>query len=117
MSLLGLNDSFHNESHHPYVYFMVYSAKENDGFLTGPAIVAMRYELAYDIIRQDFTHIYEQQNEDRSSFKKGATNVMAELLVQMQARVCKNKAIEVALLLLSNGFKTQVVKRCMGISR
>jgi len=52
--------AFHNESHHPHVHLMVYSAKDNDGFLTEPAIEAMRSELAHDIFRQDFAHIYEQ---------------------------------------------------------
>ncbi|MVB13063.1 MobL relaxases [Caprobacter fermentans] len=49
--------AFHNESHHPHVHLMVYSAKDNGGFLTEPAIEAMRSELAHDIFRQDFAHI------------------------------------------------------------
>ena len=87
--------AFHNESHHPHVHLMVYSAKDNDGFLTEPAIEAMRSELAHDIFRQDFAHIYEHQNEARSQLKQGAADVLVELLSQVQDRVCKNKAIEI----------------------
>ena len=58
--------AFHNEGHHPHVHLMVYSAKDNDGYLMEKSIEAMRSELAHDIFRQDFAHIYEQQNQTLS---------------------------------------------------
>ena len=106
--------AFHNESHHPHVHLMVYSAKDNDGFLTEPAIEAMRSELAHDIFRQDFAHIYEHQNEARSQLKKGAAEVMNELLSQVQDRVCENKAIEADLLLLSKRLQNTSGKKVYG---
>lgn len=106
--------AFHNESHHPHVHLMVYSAKDNDGFLTEPAIEAMRSELAHDIFRQDFAHIYEHQNEARSQFKRGAAEVMDELLSQVQERVCENKAIEADLLLLSKRLQNTGGKKVYG---
>lgn len=93
--------AFHNESHHPHVHLMVYSAKDNDGFLTEPAIEAMRSELAHDIFRQDFANIYEQQNTARADLKQGAADVLGKLLSQVPQGVCVNKAIEADLLLLS----------------
>ena len=42
---------------------MVFSAKDNDGYLTEPAIEAMRSELAHSIFRQDFANLYEEQNQ------------------------------------------------------
>ncbi|MCI1952115.1 MAG: relaxase MobL [Clostridiales bacterium] len=106
--------AFHNESHHPHVHLMVYSAKDNDGFLTEPAIEAMRSELAHDIFRQDFAHIYEHQNEARSQLKQGAADVLVELLSQVQDRVCKNKAIEADLLLLSQRLQNTCGKKVYG---
>lgn len=106
--------AFHNESHHPHVHLMVYSAKDNDGFLTEPAIEAMRSELAHDIFRQDFAHIYEHQNEARSQLKEGAAEVMAELLSQVQDRVCENKSIEADLLLLSKRLQNTGGKKVYG---
>ncbi|WP_411677858.1 MobP3 family relaxase [Caproicibacter sp.] len=106
--------AFHNESHHPHVHLMVYSAKDNDGFLTEPAIEAMRSELAHDIFRQDFAHIYEHQNEARSQLKQGAADVMAELLPQVQGGFCKNKTIEADLLLLAQRLQNTGGKKVYG---
>lgn len=106
--------AFHNESHHPHVHLMVYSVKDNDGFLTAPAIEAMRSELAHDIFRQDFAHIYEHQNEVRSQLKQGAADVMAELFSQVQDRVCENKTIEVDLLMLARRLQSTGGKKVYG---
>lgn len=106
--------AFHNESHHPHVHLMVYSAKDNDGFLTQPAIEAMRSELAHDIFRQDFAHIYEHQNAARSDLKQGAADALAELLSQVQDRVCENQAIEADLLLLLKRFQNTGGKKIYG---
>ncbi len=75
--------AFHNEGHHPHVHLMVYSAKDNDGFLTKAGIEAMRSELAHDIFRQDFAQIYEGQNLARSSLKEKAAERMCLLADSM----------------------------------
>ncbi len=106
--------AFHNESHHPHVHLMVYSAKDNDGFLTEPAIEAMRSELAHDIFRQDFAHIYEHQNQARSQLKQGAAEVTAELLSQVTDGICENKTIEADLLLLSKRLQNTGGKKVYG---
>ena len=106
--------AFHNESHHPHVHLMVYSAKDNDGFLTEPAIEAMRSEMAHDIFRQDFAHIYEKQNQARSDLKQDASEVMEELLRQGSSGVCENKAIEEDILLLSKRLQNTKGKKIYG---
>lgn len=106
--------AFHNESHHPHVHLMVYSAKDNDGFLTEPAIEAMRSELAHDIFRQDFAQIYDQQNQARSNLKQGASDVMEELLRQISSGICENKTIEEKILLLSQRLQNTGGKKVYG---
>lgn len=106
--------AFHNESHHPHIHLMVYSAKDNDGFLTEPSIEAMRSELAHDIFRQDFAHIYEQQNQSRSLLKQDAASIMQELIRQMQSSVCENKVIEEKILLLSERLQNTGGKKVYG---
>ena len=106
--------AFHNESHHPHVHLMVYSAKDNDGFLTEPAIEAMRSEIAHDIFRQDFANIYEQQNEARTSLKQGSTAVMEGLLRQIALGTCENRVIEEKMLLLSQRLQNTGGKKVYG---
>lgn len=106
--------AFHNESHHPHVHLMVYSAKDNDGFLTESAIEAMRSEIAHDIFRQDFANIYEQQNEARASLKQGYAAVMEELLRQIALGTCENRVIEEKMLLLSQRLQNTGCKKVYG---
>ena len=106
--------AFHNESHHPHVHLMVYSVKDNDGFLTEPAIEAMRSEIAHDIFRQDFANIYEQQNEARASLKQGSAAVMEELLRQIALGTCENRVIEEKMVLLSQQLQNTRGKKVYG---
>lgn len=86
--------AFHNEGHHPHVHLMVYSAKDHDGYLTEKSIEAMRSELAHDIFRQDFAHIYEQQNQARTELKTGAMGAMRELMDALRSGTMVNPEIE-----------------------
>ena len=86
--------AFHNESYHPHVHVMVYSAKDHDGFLTEPAIEAMRSELAHDIFRQDFANLYGVQNAAREGLKKEAEQTVKRLIQEIQSETCQNQKIE-----------------------
>lgn len=106
--------AFHNESHHPHVHIMVYSAKDNDGFLTEPAIEAMRSELAHSIFRQDFANIYEKQNQARAELKEGAAEIMKTLTEQLGQGVCNSPSIEQAIMLLATRLQRTKGKKVYG---
>lgn len=106
--------AFHNEGHHPHVHLMVYSAKDNDGFLTKAGIEAMRSELAHDIFRQDFAQIYEGQNLARSSLKEKAAERMCLLADGMLQGVCENPVIGEKLQQLSGRLKNIGGKKVYG---
>ncbi|NBI70711.1 sel1 repeat family protein [Clostridiaceae bacterium] len=106
--------AFHNEGHHPHVHLMVYSAKDNDGFLTKAGIEAMRSELAHDIFRQDFAQIYEGQNLARSSLKEKAAERMCLLADSMLQGVCENPIIGEKLQQLSRRLKNTGGKKVYG---
>ena len=106
--------AFHNEGHHPHVHLMVYSAKDNDGFLTKAGIEAMRSELAHDIFRQDFAQIYEGQNLARSSLKEKAAERMCLLTDGMLQGVCENPVIGEKLQQLSGRLKNTGGKKVYG---
>ena len=106
--------AFRNEGHHPHVHLMVYSAKDNDGFLTKAGIEAMRSELAHDIFRQDFAQIYEEQNLARSSLKKKAAERMCLLADGMLQGVCESTIIGEKLQQLSGRLKNTEGKKVYG---
>ena len=106
--------AFHNEGHHPHAHLMVYSAKDNDGFLTKAGIEAMRSELAHDIFRQDFAQIYEGQNLARSSLKEKAAERMCLLADSMLQGVCENPIIGEKLQQLSGRLKNTGGKKVYG---
>ena len=106
--------AFHNEGHHPHVHLMVYSAKDNDGYLNNAGIEAMRSELAHDIFRQDFAQIYEGQDLARNSLKEKAAERMCLLTGEMMQGVCKNPVIGEKLQLLSERLKHTRGKKVYG---
>lgn len=106
--------AFHNEGHHPHVHLMVYSAKDNDGYLTEKSIEAMRSELAHDIFRQDFAHIYEKQNQARAKLKTGAADVMRELMDALQFETLVSPDIERMMARLSERLQNTGGKKVYG---
>lgn len=106
--------AFHNEGHHPHVHIMVYSAKDNDGYLTKESISAMRSELAHTIFRQDFAHIYNEQNQARGNLKSGAENVMKQMMNEICSGTIASKTIEEKILRLSKRLKNTGGKKVYG---
>lgn len=106
--------AFHNEGHHPHVHLLVYSAKDNDGYLTKQSIEAMRSELAHDIFRQDFAHIYDEQNEARSKLKSGAADVLHRMMDAMRSGTMINPSIEEKMMRLSKRLQNTGGKKVYG---
>ena len=93
---------------------MVFSAKDNDGYLTEPAIEAMRSELAHSIFRQDFANLYEEQNQARTDLKKEAEQVTKELVSQLEQRELVNPEIERLICLLADRLQKTKGKKVYG---
>ena len=106
--------AFHNEGHHPHVHLMVYSAKDNDGFLTEPSIEAMRSELAHNIFRQDFANIYEKQNQARAELKAGADDALRELLDALRSGTMASPRIAEQMELLASRLQNTSGKKVYG---
>lgn len=106
--------AFHNEGHHPHVHLMVYSAKDNDGFLTEKSIEAMRSELAHDIFRQDFAHIYERQNQARADVKTGTADVLREMMEALRSGTLVSPEIETQMVQLSKRLQNTKGKKVYG---
>ncbi|MCM1305525.1 MAG: relaxase MobL, partial [Butyrivibrio sp.] len=106
--------AFHNEGHHPHVHLLVYSAKDNDGYLTKESIEAMRSELAHDIFRQDFAHIYEEQNKSRADLKKGAADVVQEMMDALRQSTVASAEIEKMMVRLAERLQNTGGKKVYG---
>lgn len=106
--------AFHNEGHHPHVHIMVYSKKDNDGYLTKAGIEAMRSELAHSIFRQDFAQIYEGQKETRSQVKEEVASRMKEMVSELSQGVSTNRSVAEKLLLLSKRLANTGGKKVYG---
>lgn len=93
---------------------MVYSARDNDGYLTKMSIEAMRSELAHDIFRQDFANIYDKQNQARTEMKEESADVIKQLMEEMKSGMVKNMELEKMLLALSGKLSHTKGKKVYG---
>ena len=86
--------AFHNESHHPHIHMVCYSADPSKGFLTKTGIAQIKSGLAKHIFRQELTALYAQQTRSRDALVQNTCEVMAQLITQMQTGVLENSRIE-----------------------
>ena len=70
--------AFHDESHHPHIHMVCYSADGTSGYLTKDGIAQIKSELAGEIFRQDLTELYRQQTQRRDALNQDAQAVMRE---------------------------------------
>ena len=106
--------AFHNESHHPHVHLMVYSAKDREGYLSKQSIEAMRSELAHDIFRQDFANIYEKQTQSRADLKMQSAEVIRDWLNEIRSGTFQSSEIETSILELSKRLQHTGGKKVYG---
>ena len=86
--------AFHNESHHPHVHMICYSADPGKGFLTKAGIRTIKSGLAGRIFKDDLLHIYQKQTDHREQTKEAARDTLRSLLRQMNAGVLQSEKIE-----------------------
>lgn len=85
--------AFHDESHHPHVHMVCYSADGKSGYLTKDGIAQIKSELAGEIFRQDLTELYRQQTQRRDALNQDAQAVMRELSLRMEKGAADNPRI------------------------
>ena len=85
--------AFHDESHHPHVHMVCYSADGKSGYLTKDGIAQIKSNLAGEIFRQDLTELYRQQTQRRDALNQDAQAVMRELILRMEEGAADNPRI------------------------
>lgn len=106
--------AFHNESHHPHIHMICYSANPNEGYLTKAGIRKMKSALATEIFRQELLPLYGEKTHNRDALKKEARTALRKLLVEMQGDTLHSEKIEQLITYLAEGLKSTTGKKQYG---
>ena len=94
--------AFHNESHHPHVHLMVYSDESQTPYLARQGIMNLRSSFAREIFRDDLQEIYSVQTEHRDELRQHGSQLIAEIVEQINSGVYDNPKVEEMLRELAN---------------
>lgn len=86
--------SFHDNSHHPHVHMIIYSADPTEGFLTKQGIAQVKSVLAQRIFPEKLQELYAADTRQRDALKENARQLYQELIDRMATGVLKNDRIE-----------------------
>lgn len=86
--------AFHNESHHPHVHLMVYSDESQTPYLARQGIMNLRSSFAREIFRDDLQEIYSVQTEHRDELRQHSSQLIAEIVEQINSGVYGNPKVE-----------------------
>ncbi len=106
--------AFHDESHHPHVHMVCYSADGKFGFLTEHGIERIKSGLAKEIFKNDLTEIYARQTQRRDSLNQDSQKVLRQIIQQMQDGTLSNERIEQLMLELAKQLKNTSGKKQYG---
>lgn len=94
MSNLRWFAAFHNESHHPHIHLIAYSANPSEGYLSEKGVMALRSSFAKDIFAQDLLCEYKKQTEHRDALKMQSREVLAEIMAKINGGTYDNPQVE-----------------------
>ncbi|MCI9126178.1 MAG: sel1 repeat family protein [Eubacterium sp.] len=106
--------AFHNESHHPHVHLMAYSATTNEGYLTKQGVQNLRSSFAKDIFAQDLLCVYEKQTEHRNELRSQSRELIAEIISKINLNDYDNPKMEEMLVKLADRLSKTKGKKVYG---
>ena len=106
--------AFHDESHHPHLHMVCYSADGKSGFLSRDGIARIKSILAKEIFQQELTEIYQRQTQRRDNLVREAGKVMNELIQQMRSGNLESPHIEQLMEQLADRLKRTKGKKQYG---
>ena len=106
--------AFHDESHHPHVHMVCYSADGKSGYLTEHGIERIKSGLAKEIFKNDLMEIYAKQTQRRDSLNQDSQKVLRQIIQQMQEGTLSNERIEQLMMELSRQLKNTSGKKQYG---
>ena len=106
--------AFHDESHHPHIHMVCYSADGKSGFLDKDGIAKIKSGLAKEIFRQDLTEIYRRQTQQRDALTQESQDTLRQLIDQMRTGTLENPNIERLMLDLAERLRNTSGKKQYG---
>ena len=77
--------AFHDETHHPHIHMMAWSADPKQGFLTEKGIEQMRSRLSNDIFRDELLSLYQEKDQSYQEVRDAAMAAMGQLIREMKS--------------------------------
>ena len=106
--------AFHDESHHPHIHMVCYSADGKSGYLTEHGIERIKSGLAKQIFQHELTEIYSRQTQRRDSLNQDVQKALRQIIQQMQDGTMDNERIEQLMLELARQLRRTSGKKQYG---
>lgn len=106
--------AFHDESHHPHIHMVCYSADGKSGFLDKEGIAKIKSGLAKEIFHQDLAEIYRRQTQQRDALTLETQDALRQLIDQMRTGTLENPNIERLMLDLAERLRNASGKKQYG---
>ena len=100
--------SFHNESHHPHVHIVAYSAGR-EPYMTEQGLHKLKSVFARQIFKQDLLQVYTEQTKQRNTLTQKSRDVLADIIGRINSGSCDNPIVADLLVKLS-----EQLKHCKG---
>ena len=105
--------AFHNESHHPHVHIVAYSAGK-EPYMTEQGLHRLKSSFAREIFKQDLLQIYDRQTEHRNALAQESRDVLSEIVEQINTGGYDNETVELMLKELSDTLSRTKGKKVYG---
>ena len=106
--------AFHDESGHPHVHAMVWSADPKRGHLTREGINAIRSRLTNDIFQDELYSLYQEKDISYKELVATTRQTMRELIKKMQTELFDSPEISAKMLALSQSLETAKGRKVYG---
>ena len=106
--------AFHDESGHPHVHAMVWSADPKRGYLTTEGINTLRSKLTNDIFQDELYSLYQEKDISYKELVATARQSIRELIKKMRTGLCDSPSIGEKMLALSQSLETAKGKKVYG---
>lgn len=105
--------AYHDESYHPHVHMVVYSAGK-EPYLTKLGIRNIKAAFARQIFRHDLLQVYVEQTNHRNELTQKSRDILSDIIVRINSGSYDNPVVTDLLLKLSEQMKHRKGKKVYG---